>query len=351
MNIRSICRIFLYVILVFFVLNQLHYALAYNQQDTNVDIVIIQYSECPDCVKKYQDYVKPFYDEFRYTYDFEIIDAASSPDYFFEKMDELGIDIASYGNFPWVIFITNSKVIVLDASSLGKVRSTFIDLIGGEPITTTDVNPVPTTTESLNLDILPLTFFLFVLALATFSVTMFTIKVLTEKRFSSSMQLYRIEKNQLLTILTISFISTLTLLYQLIDYYSGGCGCASENLAKTLLFRKYDHIVIGPLDIPVALLGIGLTLSIVFQTFLIGTLPIPLEIGTLKGRKITLTNRHLCYWYYLLCGEMVLAFMSLFVLLYIELVLVKFICVFCTISQVVIVINTVLILSWRPFAK
>ncbi|MHA1227151.1 MAG: hypothetical protein ACTSPV_10460 [Candidatus Hodarchaeales archaeon] len=339
------------LIVISFALNQTYYTYAYAQQEAELNIILVQYSECSDCVRKYQDYVKPFYEKYRYNYSFEIIDAATSQDYFFDKMAQLGIDVGSYGNFPWVIFILNSTLIVIDASSLGKIESTFIDLIGGEPVITTELDPVPTNTESINIEILPLTGILFILTLTAFLGGIFITNKVLEKKYSSNLYLHRIGKNRLLTILAASFVSTLTLFYQLIDHYSGGCGCASENLAKTLLFRQYDHIMFGPLEIPISLIGIGLTLSVSIQTLLIGTLPAPLHFFTFKDKKITLTEQHLRYWHYLLCVEMILAFLSLFALIYVELVLVNFICILCTVSQIIIVINTVLILSWKPFVS
>ncbi|MHA1331454.1 MAG: hypothetical protein ACTSR2_10290, partial [Candidatus Hodarchaeales archaeon] len=136
------------LIVISFALNQTYYTYAYAQQEAELNIILVQYSECSDCVRKYQDYVKPFYEKYRYNYSFEIIDAATSQDYFFDKMAQLGIDVCSYGTFPWVIFILNSTLIVIDASSLGKIESTFIDLIGGEPVITTELDPVPTNSES-----------------------------------------------------------------------------------------------------------------------------------------------------------------------------------------------------------
>ncbi len=131
-----------------------------------------------------------------------------------------------------------------------------------------------------------------------------------------------------------SLISILSLSYQTLDNFKGGCVCTTSNIAKTLLFRQHASIRLFDMEISFALLGLGLMSVILLQTFLIGTFPVPITIPIPFSRKFTLTPQMGQFFYYFLVFQIFGAIIALFNLLYIELFVIKFICLLCTISQV-----------------
>ncbi|MFX1516047.1 MAG: hypothetical protein ACFFC6_07055 [Promethearchaeota archaeon] len=121
----------------------------------------------------------------------------------------------------------------------------------------------------------------------------------------------------------------MVLLYQTLDFYNSCYYC-----------RGYRQIF----GIPISLLGIGFICLVFSEVVLIGVLPTP--VSPIKRFPITLTTLKRLYW--LLALQLVLAFLAVLVLLSIEIFLIG-ICQLCTVSQVIIVINNVLVFSWNPF--
>ncbi|MHA1513203.1 MAG: hypothetical protein ACTSRJ_03980, partial [Candidatus Hodarchaeales archaeon] len=82
---------------------------AHLSADTPIECLIVQYNACNDCVLKYRNLVKPFYDLHKDndSITFTIMDASADYTYFLDEMQKIGVKVGDYGNLPWVIFLWN----------------------------------------------------------------------------------------------------------------------------------------------------------------------------------------------------------------------------------------------------
>ncbi|MHA1206676.1 MAG: hypothetical protein ACTSSO_03785, partial [Candidatus Hodarchaeales archaeon] len=168
-------------------------------------------------------------------------------------------------------------------------------------------------------------------------------------RFKLQLDLLRIGKNRFYLFTGLTLVSLVTLTYQFLDYIQGGCGCASNDIAKILLFRKYEVFDFFGLEIPFSLLGIALMIIVFAQVLLLGIIPLPIKVPYFSGRTYMFTTKHGGYWYYFIVFQLFMTIGALISLLYLELFVIHFICLLCTLSQIIIVINTIIVITWSPF--
>lgn len=334
------------LLLIFLMISPLSHSQA---QGTPIECIIVESTGCSICHNTYLTLIKPFYDAYRDndSISFQLIDVAKpdGSDLFSNVTDRL--NITEHGLLPLVIFAWNESqnVIVLDKGDLELVEETFLGIIN-DP----NFKPSPPEFQLIVLieQIDPLLVFIsgmiIVIELSILLVSMRYYK----NRWKVESLLRRISKNRVIILSTLSFISIITLSYQLLDYIRGGCGCVSASLIKSLEFRQYEFLSFFGIGIPFSFIGLVLMNAILVQTLLIGIIKTPFVIKPFKTRQIVLTERTLNYLHKSLVFQTVCAFFALFYLLYIEIFIVHFICLLCTISQVIIVINTILIISWRP---
>ncbi|MHA1966823.1 MAG: hypothetical protein ACW964_03360 [Candidatus Hodarchaeales archaeon] len=319
-------------------------------QEISISCFIFFDSECPVCYQKYLEYGKPLYDKYQSNNntEFQIVDIENDYVFFWGEVRRLNIDYESLGldNLPWVVFLWgDSKEVGLDYYNLEFVEPVYLAILD-DP----NFNPNPpeyqlkVVIEQIDPFILFISGLIIVIELFILTVS---IRFYNRKMKSESW-LRRISMNRVLIVTVLSFISILTLTYQLLDYIRGGCGCATSSLIKSLEFRRYEFFNLFGIRIPFSLIGLVLMNAILVQTIFIGVVKTPSVIKLFKTRRIVISERVLNYIHKFLVLQAVSAFLSLFYLLYIELFIVHFICLLCTISQVIIVINTILIVSWRP---
>ncbi len=326
-----------------------------GQVDVQVDCIIITFSQCSSCVEKYNSYVDPFYEEYKQneSISFSFIDASQDPDYFFEQMEKYNITISDYGNLPWVIFIweTNNTV-VLDIETItadnGVIKSTFESIL-------LDIGYIPPDNNGNSppsFDVIDTSLLVYAVVLIGGIVFILTIgSVVVDRKTDLRIELKRIEKEHLFLISSFALSSLTALTYQLLDFLGGGCGCASKDQVKVLLFRKHEIFNFFNLEIPFALLGIIILSLILIQILLLGILPFPLTLSLGREKSFTLDENFGRNWYYFIIVQLSLMFVSLFYLLYLELFVIDFICTLCTFSQASIIIILLLVLTWRPFPK
>jgi len=235
---------------------------------------------------------------------------------------------------------------VLDADDLGLISSTFENILAdvgyipsgtnNPPITSFDIINLGTLLVACIIILVPL----FLIYFAGYYLV---------NRFKLKIDLLRINKNRFYLFTGLTLISIVTLTYQFLDYIQGGCGCASNDIVKILLFREYEVFDFFGLEIPFSLLGIALMILIFAQVSLIGIIPFPIEIPSFSGRTYLLTDKHGRYWYYFIVLQLFMTIGALINLLYLELFVIHFICLLCTLSQIIIVINTIIVITWSPF--
>lgn len=317
-------------------------------QNEKIECILVYTSDCFICFREYNDSVLPFYEAYKYnnSIDFTIIDFSTDSDFFWEEIRRLNIDTSHYEHifFPWVIFAWGeTNVQVLDESQLDLIESTFFNILE-------DVNynppPPPTKFESLDVELAIIAGFITLTALV---IVLFLIFI-CNYRLRPTQLLKRISWQRFGLIIGFSVLSIFALTYQLLDHFQGDCGCPFVVLTKAALFRQYDHIDLLGFEIPYALIGIGLMSAMLVQVFLIGTLPIPLSFTIPGFQSLTINDRKLRYFHFFLVFQMGCAILALFYLLYLELFVIEMFCFFCTVSQVVIILNTGLIVTWNPFA-
>ena len=325
------------------------------QADEPVDCIIVLNSDCPDCLSKYATFVKPFYEDYRSndSVDFAFIDWAQEMELFNDQMTLYNISVGDYRNPPWVIFIwDNDKTVVLDIETImadNEIILTTLDSILG------DIGYIPpgnNSTPGISFDVIDISLLVYALVIIS-GITLIVISggFALDKYTDINFQLHRMDNNRLILFGSMTIVSLTALTYQFLDYLRGGCGCATTDLAKTLLFRKYELYTIFGIKIPFAFLGIFIMTVVLIQVVLLGMIPLPLKIPLGKEKSFIFTNTYGEYWYYFIVFQLFLTIGALFYLLYLELFVINFICILCTLSQVIIVINTVLILTWNPFPK
>lgn len=129
----------------------------------------------------------------------------------------------------------------------------------------------------------------------------------------------------------------------------GGCGCASDDMVKVLLFRQYETLNLLGVEIPFSLVGLIMITGILIQVLILSDLPFPSDLKYTRNKTSLLTRKHGELWYRLIILQLILIVVFIFYLLYLELFVIHFICILCTISKVIITVNTALILTWKPF--
>ncbi|MHA2248021.1 MAG: hypothetical protein ACXADY_23945 [Candidatus Hodarchaeales archaeon] len=338
------------MILFVFVLWPIPPSLAELNQEISISCFIFFDSDCPVCYQEYLRFGKPFHDKYQSNNntEFQIIDIKHDYVFFWGEVRRLNIDYESLGldNLPWVVFLWgDSKEVGFDYYNLEFVEPVYLAILDDPNF---NPNPPEYQLKVVIEQIDPFLLFISGLIIAIeLSILTITIRFYNQK-LKPELLLRRISMNRVLILAVLSFISILTLTYQLLDYMRGGCGCATSSLIKSLEFRRYEFFNLLGIRIPFSLIGLVLMNAILVQTIIIGVVKTPSVLKLFKTRKIVITERVLNYMHKFLVLQAVSAFLSLFYLLYIELLIVQFICLLCTISQVIIVINTILIVSWRP---
>jgi uncharacterized membrane protein len=264
-------------------------------------------------------------------------------------MQRINVNITDHGLLPWVVFSWNeTQTQVLDANELELINSTFENIINDIPIDPNGNDTTPTTSFDL------IDFGTLVVACITIIGPLLVILIFMQTsviRSKYQINLLRIEKNRFYLFSGLTLVSLISLTYQFLDYINGGCGCVSSDIVKILLFRQYEVFDFFMIEIPLSLLGIVLMVLIYVQVFLVGIIPFPIKIPYFSGQTFLITPKHGEYWYYFIVFQLIVIIVAFINLLYIELFVIQFICILCTLSQIIIVINTILVLTWSPFKK
>lgn len=349
-NSRRICLFLVLILFTLFFL-QLKPLIADPNQELLIECIVIYDSGCPVCNDNYLTNIKPFYDTYRYdnNTNFEVIDIDKDYTFFLQEVDRLSIDFYGLGKLPWVIIRWGeNQETGFDYDNLKSIETEYLAILQDLGYTPTS----PTNEPFFNIALIDPNLFLVSGFIGTLELVIIGVGFKISQNYKrKNIILNQLSKNRIVLISTLSIISIIALSYQSLDYMSGGCGCATSSLLKSLEFRQYEYIIFLGIDIPFALIGFVLMNIILIQTLLIGTIKTPTEISLIKNHKIHLTDKHISYMHKFLSFQIILAFLSLFYFLYIELFIVRFICLVCTISQFIILVNTVLILSWKPRSK
>ncbi|MFX1518213.1 MAG: rhodanese-like domain-containing protein, partial [Promethearchaeota archaeon] len=307
-----------------------------------IDCILVHNSQCRSCEERFNTQVISFYEKYQFDnrisfkmYDIADLDEQNS---FLYEMERLNIDLSLYNDLPYVIFIWETNSQVLDASSLALIEGKFHYILVDD-----NISPHPPKDNSISLlEFLP-SFNYPILYLSIIIVLAGVF--LVHKGYAQYLKhgggyIYprRISLIRFWTIITLSSLSIALLIYQFLERFIGGCGCASGNLMETLLFQKYDHIIILSTEIPIAIIGILFNLAVILQIILLG--------GIRFHQK---SRNKMKIFYFFLIGQLFLGLLSLIYLVYLELFVIHFICTLCTISQFIICINTLLIVSWHPW--
>ncbi|MFX0086490.1 MAG: hypothetical protein ACFFAU_12540 [Candidatus Hodarchaeota archaeon] len=318
-------------------------------QETLIECIIIYDSSCPDCYNKYLNQVKPIYDAYKSNNltHFELIDINNDYTFFWQEITRLNINYTSLGldNLPWVVFRWGeNQEVGFDYENLDSIESTYLAILEDQGYI-----PPPDNGSDFHIEL----FDPILLLLAGMVVLVEILVIGTSLGYyhykrKPDLLLKRISKNRARIITSMSLISISTLTYQLLDFIVGGCGCATTSLIKSLEFRQYDYIFVLGIKIPFALIGFILMNAILIQTLLIGIFPRSMKIKLSKSHQIYLNEKTVTFLHQFLVIQSLIAFLSLFYLLYVELFILQYICLLCTISQIVIVLNTILIITWKP---
>jgi uncharacterized membrane protein len=318
-------------------------------QDTSIDCIIIYNSDCPECHNQYLNQVKPIYDAYKTNNltNFEVIDINNDYTFFWQEIERLNINYTSLGldNLPWVIFRWGeNQEVGFDSENLDSIESVYLAILEDYGYIPPVENGSDFHIELFDPNLLLLSG---IIVLGELLVIVIGLGIYHYTR-KSVILLKRISKNRARIIASMSLISICALTYQLLDYIGGGCGCATTSLVKSLEFRQYEYIIFMGIEIPFALIGFILMNAILIQTLFIGIFPNSMKIKVFETHQIHMTERTVTNLHRFLTIQTLLAFISLFYLLYIELFILQFICLLCTISQIVIVLNTILIITWNP---
>ena len=322
-----------------------------SAQQNLIDCYMIYTSSCPICLNKYNTYVKPFYDTYKdnETIDFFLIDISTDTALYESIIEALNINVSTLQGFPWVIFHWgDNQLIIIDDRNLELIEVTFLAILADSDYTSTKTSQSSTPKlliESLDLQLLGISLLL------VFGGLIFLGSPPIWHFYQNHSQkiLKRISRKRFAIIIGSTLGSLITLTYQFLDRIRGGCGCVGGNFAQILLFRNHDHLTLLGIEIPIALMGIGFMSAIFITIIVISISPAPLSINLNKGKLLIITEKNLLLLYNLLVFLIISGFLSLFYLLYLELFLLKYFCLLCTVSQVVIVILTILIVTWKPF--
>ena len=147
-------------------------------------------------------------------------------------------------------------------------------------------------------------------------------------------------------ILISSIISIITLIYQTYEYLQDSCGCG-ENVPEIIAaFKEYSSI----LGIPISFIGFSSMTIVLVQIVMLSYIPNPMYVHFKQEKILIINDKRIKNWYFLLLIQLGLMCLAVVNLIFIELVIIKSVCVFCTISQGVILLNTFLIYNWTPKA-
>lgn len=157
--------------------------------------------------------------------------------------------------------------------------------------------------------------------------------------FSKFFSLKRISKKRFYFIIFLSIISILILTYQTIDYIRGASCCGGTLPEIVRAFREYGTF----LGTPISLYGI-------LQMILTISLLVFISITSLPNYTFFSVDysQFVRGTYYLLLAVMIISSILVVNLIYIEFIIIQSICLPCTVSQVTIFSNTLLIYFWEP---
>lgn len=159
--------------------------------------------------------------------------------------------------------------------------------------------------------------------------------------FNRILSLKRISKKKFYSIFILSALSIVVLTYQTIEYFNelSCCGGSVPEIIKA--FREYGTF----LGIPISIFGILQMISTICFLVFLSMAPLP----STSSINQSFYQRFLRRLYYLLLIELIISSVLVVNLIYLELAVIKSLCLPCTFSQVTILSNTLLVYFWKPF--
>ncbi|MFX0172922.1 MAG: hypothetical protein ACFE9L_13490 [Candidatus Hodarchaeota archaeon] len=182
------------------------------------------------------------------------------------------------------------------------------------------------------------------------------------KEISSSLKKYfmlrRMTRKMFFSLLLIYSISIIALTKQTIDFYWGK-GCCLETLSeRAASFNDYGSFFIryANLDFyfPISLIGMLLMTLFLVQIVFVACFPFSYSLKkTNSSLQISLEIKDdvLRYYKEFLLFQLLFSCLMVFNLLYIEIFIIKDVCLLCSISQLAIIITTILVFVWSPFTE
>lgn len=166
----------------------------------------------------------------------------------------------------------------------------------------------------------------------------------------------RMSRRMSLVLLLIFVLSIITLLKQTIDFYWSRSCCLDAISKSSMTFDDYGSFFIRYSNLnfhfPISLLGIVLLTFLLFQIQLIANFPSHYSIhvdNPIINLSLNIKEESIHFFKNLLIFELFLSCLMVFNLLYIEFFLLRGLCLLCIVSQISIVLITILILIWSPF--
>lgn len=158
--------------------------------------------------------------------------------------------------------------------------------------------------------------------------------------YQSWMSLKRITKRRFWAIVGSSILAMGVLIYQTVEYIIGLDCCEGDLPEIAQAFREYGVF----LGIPISFFGILQMVLTIGLVGLISTIPTP-EVNETEDSRLFQLLRP---FYLFLLFELLLSSILVVNLIYIEFFVIGSICLTCTVSQMVILSNTVIIYLWNP---
>ncbi len=103
------------------------------------------------------------------------------------------------------------------------------------------------------------------------------------------------------------------------------------------------------MNIPISLLGLTIMLIILIQIMVLSVISFPLIFPISRTKNFIVTDKLGVVLYYLIMFQLFTLMSAVLYLLYLEFFVLEFICIVCTVSQLIIILNTVLVGTWSPF--
>ena len=151
----------------------------------------------------------------------------------------------------------------------------------------------------------------------------------------------RISRKRFYFILVLSVLSAVILTYQTLEYFHELTCCGDSNPEIIRAFREYSTF----LGIPISLFGLlQMGVTICFLAFL-ALAPLPNDVTITQSTY----QRILRSAYYLLLVELLISSVIVVNFIYLELAVIKSLCLPCSFSQITIFGNTLVIYFWKPF--